>query len=473
MALVDPNIAMGFRGVEIPNQLAQFAQVSQIQNAQLQNQLARQQMEQEQGALNYLRGANLATPEGRSGLRQFGKTGLAYEKMLSEQEMNALKRQELEGKLRDQRMTALGTGLTSVLNDPSDASLTAAFDRLDATGVDTKPFRASLLSQPDLKERQKSIQAYVTSNPEGRQALAFVQPKPEQVKRADGSIIFLDQNPNSITFGKEVLPAQATGMTPAQIESNRIAQGQLSVAQGQLKVAQDRLAKEGASLDAGENAAISKAILEGRLDPNRVNGRNAKILATTLMADPAANLLELGVSAGGAMASEKSLATQTAKMSTAANEANKMVDVVRGLSDKVDRTEFPTINAISNAVSKGTGGKEIVQLNTSINALVNSYARAISPTGQPTVSDKNHAREIINSAYSQGQLGAILDVMQQEMSIARQAAGTASTELKAARETARGRGEAPTSNVVVTPDGQSHTFPNAAAAAQFKKAAGL
>jgi hypothetical protein len=28
-------------------------------------------------------------------------------------------------------------------------------------------------------------------------------------------------------------------------------------------------------------------------------------------------------------------------------------------------------------------------------------------------------------------------------------------------------------NVVVTPDGQSHTFPNAAAAAQFKKAAGL
>jgi hypothetical protein len=33
--------------------------------------------------------------------------------------------------------------------------------------------------------------------------------------------------------------------------------------------------------------------------------------------------------------------------------------------------------------------------------------------------------------------------MQQEMSIAREAAGTASTELKASRETARGRGEKP------------------------------
>jgi hypothetical protein len=217
-------------------------------------------------------------------------------------------------------------------------------------------------------------------------------------------------------------------------------QGQLKVSQGQLAVAQQRLAKEGAALDPAENAAISKAIIEGRLDPNRVNGRNAKILATTLLANPEANVLELGVSAAGATAAERSLATQTAKMSTAANEAGKMVNVVRDYSNKVDRTEFPTINAIQNAVDKGTGGKEIVQLNTSINALVNSYARAISPTGQPTVSDKNHAREVINSAYSTGQIGAILDVMQQEMSIAREAAGTDSTELKAARETARGRG---------------------------------
>ena len=140
-------------------------------------------------------------------------------------------------------------------------------------------------------------------------------------------------------------------------------------------------------------------------------------------------------------------------MSTAANEANQMIGIVRDLSGKVDRTEFPTINAISNAVSKGTGGKEIVQLNTSINALVNSYARAISPTGQPTVSDKNHAREVINSAYSQGQIGAILDIMQQEMGIAREAAGTATTELKAAREKERGRGPAPAGARIAPPAG--------------------
>ena len=227
--------------------------------------------------------------------------------------------------------------------------------------------------------------------------------------------------------------------TPGELLSNQVAKGQLAVSQGQLQVARDRLAKEGAQLDPTESAAVSKAVLEGRLDPNRITGRNAKILAATLMADPTANLLELGVSAAGATASEKALATQTAKMSTAANEAGKMVNVVRDYSSKIDRTEYPDINAIQNAVDRKTGGKEIVQLNTSINALVNSYARAISPTGQPTVSDKNHAREIINSAYSQGQIGAILDVMQQEMDIAKGAAVESSAALKASREAVRGR----------------------------------
>jgi hypothetical protein len=44
MALVDPNIAMGYKGVEIPNQLAQYGQLAAIQNAQNQNALAQFQL---------------------------------------------------------------------------------------------------------------------------------------------------------------------------------------------------------------------------------------------------------------------------------------------------------------------------------------------------------------------------------------------------------------------------------------------
>jgi len=48
MAL-DPNIALGVRPIELPNQLAQYAQVQQIQNFQRQNELANRAIEQEEG----------------------------------------------------------------------------------------------------------------------------------------------------------------------------------------------------------------------------------------------------------------------------------------------------------------------------------------------------------------------------------------------------------------------------------------
>jgi hypothetical protein len=218
MALVDPNIAMGFRPIQFEqrNPLQEYAQIQQLQTSQLQNQLARQQMEQEQGVIDYLNRADLSTPSGVSGLSKFGKTGLGYQKLLTEQQTNELKRQELKGKVRDQQMTALGTGLTSVLNDPSDSSLTAAFDRLDATGVDTTRFRQSLLSEPDLAKRKAVITQYVTSNPEGRQALTFVQPKPEKFD-LNGKIVVIDTNPNSPTYKQQVQEFKKTATIADQL----------------------------------------------------------------------------------------------------------------------------------------------------------------------------------------------------------------------------------------------------------------
>ena len=220
MASVNPNIALSARPFQLDlqqrNPLQEYAQISAIQNAQIQNQLARQQMEQEQGVMNYLRTANLNTPEGRAGLRGFGKAGFGYEKLLAEQDTNALQRRELEGKLRAQQMTALGTGLTSVLTDPSDANLNAAFDRLDATGVDTRPFRQQFANMPDLAARKTAITQYVTSNPEGRQALAFVQPKPEKMD-LNGRIVVIDMNPNSATYQQEVKQLAKTTTPPAMV----------------------------------------------------------------------------------------------------------------------------------------------------------------------------------------------------------------------------------------------------------------
>jgi hypothetical protein len=222
---IDPNIALGYKPIQFEqrNPLAEYAQIQNIQTGQLQNQLARQQMEQEQGVINYLGSANLGTPEGISGLNKFGKTGLGYAKLIAEQEANALKNKEMQGKLRDQQMSALGTGLTSVMNDPTDEKLGQAFDRLDATGVDTKKLRDQFGKLTDLPSRIAGINAYVMSHPEGRAALAFVQPKPE---KADlyGQTVWLDTNPNSPTYLQPVKSlADQPLPTPVEAQKSRIA----------------------------------------------------------------------------------------------------------------------------------------------------------------------------------------------------------------------------------------------------------
>lgn len=67
---IDPSIALGYKGIEAPNPLAQYAQVTQIQNAQNQNALNQLQMRAAQRAeqdvesvRNALAGVQYGTPE--------------------------------------------------------------------------------------------------------------------------------------------------------------------------------------------------------------------------------------------------------------------------------------------------------------------------------------------------------------------------------------------------------------------------
>ena len=107
MAL-DPNIALGVRQIELPNQLAQYAQLSQIQSAQNQNRMAEMQLQEyerargeEEGLRNYLAKGDLSTPEARKGLFQFGKTGREYVKSLTEQDTAALTAKNVQSQINE------------------------------------------------------------------------------------------------------------------------------------------------------------------------------------------------------------------------------------------------------------------------------------------------------------------------------------------------------------------------------------
>jgi hypothetical protein len=393
---IDPSIALGYKGFEAPNPLAQYAQVAQIQNAQNQNALSQFQLktaqrgEQDTEALrNALAGVKYGTPEydqaltgtllktgNIKGLQEYQKGQRENDKAAAEL---AIKQQELKRNI-----------FGNLAMNPSDENIKAHLQ--------------DLLIQKQIPQQEA----------DGWLAKTAAMSPAQRTSLFNSLAQTADQR-----TGHEVT-MRGQNMTDARAREN-------------IDIARQRLEKDHAMLDPAEQAAISKAIIDGRLDPYKVNGRNAKMMAQTLIAKPDINIKDLGIEAAGAGAAEKAIAGQSAKMSTAANEAGQMIGVVRNLSSQIDRSQYPSLNAIQNAADKGTGGKEIVQLNTSINALVNSYARAISPTGQPTVSDKNHAREILNASYSNGQLGAILDTMGQEMNIAKSAAGEARAQLKAER----------------------------------------
>ncbi|HDR8957019.1 hypothetical protein LGN06_08055 [Burkholderia vietnamiensis] len=141
----------------------------------------------------------------------------------------------------------------------------------------------------------------------------------------------------------------------------------------------------------------------------------------------------------GEKAAARTGATRAANIGMAVSEAQKTFPLVREASAALPRTEFPGVNRAMQAAQTGTGDPRVVALGTALNTSVNAYARAISPTGVPTVSDKEHARELLSTASTPEQLNAVLSMMEKEMSAARQAPTEVQAQQKA-RISGRGEG---------------------------------
>lgn len=163
-----------------------------------------------------------------------------------------------------------------------------------------------------------------------------------------------------------------------------------------------------------------KIIRKAMVDYARANNKTPEELA-------AKNAEFFGIKAG-----ERTAGIRSANVEIAVSEAQNIMPIALQASEKVDRTKYPNINSVLQAAQKGTGDEDVVRLASATNALINVYSRAISVTGTPTVSDKDHAREIIDKAYSKGQYKAVLDIMKQEMEAARKAPGQVRQELRSA-----------------------------------------
>jgi hypothetical protein len=251
---IDPNIALGVRPIEIANPLAQYGQIAQLQAAQNQNQLAQYQLEsakRQDLAQNALSAAYKSAFNPETGavdnamvLKSLANAGAGHmipevqaKLFKAEQEKAGLKKTQtettgLEFKQRIDKATKAISDIAA-LNSPQEAI--ASIDQHLANGdIDQQKadmLKSQLAQSPSFGAWQKGMLVNIL---DAKERLTMTAPKPVQVKRADGSIIFLDENPNSPTFQKEVMPAQASGMTPYERgrlarEDQRLAQEATSV----------------------------------------------------------------------------------------------------------------------------------------------------------------------------------------------------------------------------------------------------
>jgi len=157
---LDPNIILGARPPQIDfaqlspmNALTNVMKFKQADQESQMNALKLQEYErarnEEEGLRTYLEKADLSTPEGRTGVNRFGKTGLAYGKALTEAETAGLTQKETKFKIQKARKDFLAQVQRDTSQNPSDANITAYKEDLMANDLFTDAEKAQMVASVD------------------------------------------------------------------------------------------------------------------------------------------------------------------------------------------------------------------------------------------------------------------------------------------------------------------------------------
>lgn len=176
----------------------------------------------------------------------------------------------------------------------------------------------------------------------------------------------------------------------------------------------------------------------------------------------------------GLKAGERALGTRTANVGMAVNEANLLSDLALKTSEEWTRSGVKTLNDLQKYAQSKGASPELRKFVAANNSFINAYARAISPSGTPTVSDKDHAREMLEVGFSKGDYAATIQQLKAEMEAAKQSPQATKEELRKLAKSGNGAQESaaptkikdaadyaklPSGAEYITPDGQHKRKP--------------
>lgn len=171
----------------------------------------------------------------------------------------------------------------------------------------------------------------------------------------------------------------------------------------------------------------------------------AKVLgsATKIITDRGGSGEELAAAKAefmGTQAGSRAVGTQAARIGIASRELQKFIPPLLAASKAVDRTQFPTFNALQIAAERGTGGEAVVRLVSQVNAVKNAYAQIAARGGQSTDDARHRADEVMNAAWSNGQIEAgakqLMIEADSALSAAEEAKGDVTAKLRSGKKPA-------------------------------------
>lgn len=242
----------------------------------------------------------------------------------------------------------------------------------------------------------------------------------------------------------DIISGDTVGQTREEIEAMREAgrnarsdksiESKEKIAESRVAAAKAKLAENpGAALDDETVKLMAQQYRKGDISVMQNLGRGAQgsenivklrkeITRQTLDAgEDGGNLAAQNAEYIGTKAGQRTAGTRIANVEMASSEAQSLIPLARQASERVNRPDLLPFGKGAIMFDEQTNNPELRKFAAANNALVNVYSRAISPSGVPTVADKEHAREMISTAMNNESYQAVLDQMELEISAARSA----------------------------------------------------
>jgi hypothetical protein len=126
---------------------------------------------------------------------------------------------------------------------------------------------------------------------------------------------------------------------------------------------------------------------------------------------------------GGAMSYERSAGSQAARVESASNEVKNLVPLAIASSRELPRGKFVPFNELLQKWQAGTSDPHYNTFMINNFSLMNAYARAMNPTGQPRVTERLEAKAagVLNMATDQKSYEAQVRALWQEVQASKKA----------------------------------------------------